>query len=191
MGQPPRSTRRWRLPLGLRFTLALAMVPLLAVRLVGLRFAEVMTELARNERLENQAQAARNLAASLHERRELFETGAATVDRRAGTEPLPVELLADVVVDQNPSEWLEVPGRALPMRAPDGTIASVLRVRLAAARSQERPGKFFLLVDADDERLVVPEVRDGVRLAGDELVVEYGSDAGAMQTLRVQPVERP
>ncbi|MCO5106661.1 MAG: ATP-binding protein [Burkholderiaceae bacterium] len=191
MGQPPRNARRWRLPLGLRFTLALAMLPLLALPLVGLRFAEVMTELARNERLENQAQAARNLAASLHERRELFDPGAATPDRRAGAEPLPVELLADVVVDHDASEWLEVPGRALPMRAPDGTIASVLRVRLAAARSQERPGKFFLLVDADDERLVLPEVRDGTRLAGDELVVEYGTDVDAMQSLRVQPVERP
>src|SRR5690606_6107758 len=61
-----RHPRRWRLPLGLRFALALAMLPLLALPLVGLRFAEVMTELARNERLENQAQAARNLAASLH-----------------------------------------------------------------------------------------------------------------------------
>src|SRR5690606_21554873 len=122
---------------------------------------------------------------------ELFDAGAPPADRRAGAEPLAVELLADVVGAHDASGWLQVPGRALPMRGADGTVASVLRVRLAAARSQERPGRFFLLVDADDERLVVPEVRDGVRLAGDELVVEYGPDAGAMQTLSVQPVERP
>lgn len=191
MGQARRSVRRWRLPLGLRFTLALAMLPMLALPVIGLRFAEVMTELARNERLENQAQAARNLAATLHERRELFEAASPGLDRRAGVEPLPVELLADVIVDQRAGEWLEVPGRALPMRAPDGTVASVLRVRLAAARSHEQPGKFFLLVDADDERLVVPEIRDGVRLAGDELLVDFGPEPAAMQTRRVQPVERP
>jgi signal transduction histidine kinase len=184
-------TRRWRLPLGLRFTLALAMLPLVALPLVGVRFAEVMTELARNERLENQAQAARNLAASLHERRELFEAGAPPGVRGVRAEPLPVELLADVVVDHDASEWLEVPGRALPMRAPDGSVAAVLRVRLAAARSQERPGKFFLLVDADDERLVVPELRDGVMLPGDELIVEHGPDPGAMQVMQVRPLERP
>ncbi len=192
MGSPPRSTRRWRLPLlGLRFTLALAMVPMLALPWIGLRFAEVMTELARNERLENQAQAARNLAATLHERRELFEAATPAADRRAGAEPLPVELLAHVVLDHHADEWLEVPGRALPMRAPDGTVAALLRVRLAAARSQEQPGRFFLLVDADDERLVVPEVRDGARLAGDELLVDFGSDPDALQTRQVQPVERP
>jgi len=191
MGQHRRTARRWRLPLGLRFTLALAMVPLLVLPLVGLRFTEVMTELARNERLENQAQAARNLAASLHERRDLFELGAAAGDRRAGAEPLPVELLADVVVDHDAGEWLEVPGRALPMRAPEGTIASVMRVRLAAARSQERPGRFYLLVDADDERLVLPEIRDGRRLAGDELIVEHGLHADSMRPLHVQPQERP
>jgi len=191
MAAQRRPPRRWRLPLGLRFALALAMLPLLALPLVGLRFAEVMTELARNERLENQAQAARNLAASLHERRELFESGASPADRRAGAEPLPVELLADVVVDHDASEWLQVPGRALPIRGADGSVASVLRVRLAAARSQERPGKFFLLVDADDERLVVPEVRDGVRLPGDELVIEHGQDPGALEAMSVQPLERP
>ena len=167
------------------------MLPLLALPLVGVRFAEVMTELARNERLENQAQAARNLAASLHERRELFDAGASSGARGARAEPLPVELLADVVVDHDLSEWLEVPGRALPMRAPDGSVAAVLRVRLAAARSQERPGKFFLVVDADDERLVLPEPRDGAMLPGDELIVEHGSDPDSMQAMQVRPLERP
>jgi len=187
------SRRRWRPTIGLRFTLALAMLPLLAMPLIALRYAEVMTELARNERLENQAQAARNLAASLHERRELFEAEAG--GQRPGVEPLPVELLADVAVDQDPGEWLEAPGRALPFRvpegSPEGTPAPAPPVRLAAARAQERPGRFFLLVDADDERLVVPEQRDGVELPGDELIVEYGPAPDAMQTLRVQPVERP
>ncbi len=188
---PSRITvrRRWRLPIGLRFTLVLAMLPLLAMPVITLRYAEVMTELARNERLENQAQAARNLAASLHERRDLFEAGLA--GKRLGIEPLPVELLADVIVDQDPGEWLGLPGRALPFRSPEGTISPLAQVRLAAARSQERPGRFFLLVEVDDERLVRPELRDGVELAGDELVVEYGAAPDTMSARRVQAVERP
>ncbi len=182
--------RRWRLPLGLRISLALAMLPLLALPPIGLRFVEVMTELARNERLENQALAARNLAASLHEHRALFEIEQATLGRRAGAEPLPVELLADVIVDHDAREWLDAPGRALTMRAPEGAVGS-MRVRFAAARSQERPGRFFLLIDADDERLVRPERMDGIELAGDQLIVDHGPAPDALQALPVQPRERP
>lgn len=182
--------RRWRPPLGLRISLALAMLPLLALPPIGLRFVEVMTEFARNERLENQGQAARNLAATLHEQRALFEMAQATLGRRSGAEPLPVELLAEVVVDQEPREWLDTPGRALPMLGPDGTVGS-MRVRFAAARSQERPGHLFLLIDADDERLVQPERVDGVDLPGDELVVESGASPEDMHPLAVRPRERP
>lgn len=182
--------RRWRLPLGLRFSLALAMVPLLALPPIGLRFVEVMAEFARNERLENQAQAARNLAASLHEHRALFDVEQATMRRRAGAELLPVELLADVVVDHEAREWLEAPGRALSMRATDAGV-SPMHVRLAAARAQERPGRFFLLVDGDDERLVLPERADGVELAGDRLIVEAGATPETMRARSIVPRERP
>lgn len=187
-GAAPR--RRWRPPLGLRLSLALTMLPLIALPPIGLRFVEVMTELARNERLENQAQAARNLAASLHEHRALFEIDQATLGRRGGAEPLPVELLADVVVDQDPREWLDAPGRALPMHSPDGSV-STMRVRFAAARAQEKPGRFFLLIDADDERLVEPVRRDDVVLAGDELTIDYGDSPQALRSRSVQPRERP
>ncbi|HEY0878703.1 MAG TPA: ATP-binding protein [Zeimonas sp.] len=188
--------RRWRLPLGLRFSLALAMVPLLALPPIGLRFVEVMAEFARNERLENQGQAARNLAASLHERSPLFDVEQATLRRRAGAELLPVELLADVVVDHDAREWLETPGRALSLRPVDAggaanASAGATHVRLAAARAQEQPGRFFMLVDADDERLVLPESVDGVELAGDRLIVEWGAAPEAMRTREVTPSERP
>lgn len=187
--------RRWRLPIGLRFSLALAMVPLLALPPIGLRFVEVMAEFARNERLENQGQAARNLAASLHEHRALFDVEQATLRRRAGAELLPVELLADVVVDDDAREWIETPGRALSLRPVDAAVApsasvGSMNVRLAAARAQERPGRFFLLVDADDERLVRPERVDGVDLPGDRLIVEWGDAPEAMQSREVTPSER-
>ncbi len=189
------NARRWRLPIGLRFSLALAMVPLLALPPIGLRFVEVMAEFARNERIENQGQAARNLAASLHEHRALFDVEQATLRRRAGAELLPVELLADVVVDNDAREWIEAPGRALPMRPVDAAVvpnASVgsMNVRLAAARAQERPG-FFLLVDADDERLVLPQRVDGVDLAGDRLIVEFGETPETMRSRELTPSERP
>ncbi|MCD6673922.1 MAG: ATP-binding protein [Burkholderiaceae bacterium] len=187
--------RRWRLPLGLRFSLALAMVPLLALPPIGLRFVEVMAEFARNERLENQGQAARNLAASLHDHQALFDVEQATLRRRAGAELLPVELLADVVVDQDAREWIETPGRALPLRSAQSGAAGAgvesMHVRLAAARSQERPGRFFLLIDADDERLVLPQHADGVELAGDRLIVESGNAPDAMLVREVTPSERP
>jgi len=188
--------RRWRLPLGLRVSLALAMVPLLALPPIGLRFVEVMAEFARNERLENQGQAARNLAASLHEHQALFDVEQATLRRRAGADLLPVELLADVVADDDAREWIETPGRALPMRpaqpgADASTHAASTHVRLAAARSQERPGRFFLLVDADDERLVLPERAAEVELAGDRLIVLSGDTPETMISREVTPRERP
>ncbi len=177
------ATRRWRVPLGLRFSLALAMVPLLALPPIGLRF------------LENPGPAARNLAASLPEHRALFDVEQATLRRRAGAELLPVELLADVVADDDAREWIETPGRAVPIRPVDPSSAPAgaasMHVRLAAARAQERPGRFFLLVDADDERLVLPQRVDGVDLPGDRLIVEYGDAPDAMRMREVTPRERP
>ena len=188
--------RRWRIPLGLRFSLALAMVPLVALPPIGLRFVEVMAEFARNERLENQAQAARNLAATLQGRQALFDVQQATSGLHGGAEWLPVELLADVVADQDPREWIDTPGRAIPMQADSSPrdadrAAPAMHVRLAAARAQERPGQFFLLVDADDERLVLPQIVDGVELAGDRLIIEYGDAPDRMRAREVTPRERP
>ncbi len=171
------------------------MVPLLALPPIGLRFVEVMAEFARNERLENQGQAARNLAASLHDHRSLFDVEQATLRRRAGAELLPVELLADVVVDQDAREWIETPGRGLPIRPAQAGVganagAGSMHVRLAAARSQERPGRFFLLVDADDERLVLPERVGGAERSGDRLIVESGAAPDQMRPREVTPTER-
>mgnify|MGYP005752551165 FL=1 len=181
--------RRWRLPLGLRFTLVLSLIPLLVLPLIGLRFVEVMTELARNERLENLALAARNLSASLHERPELFSSPEAA--RRAdAVRLLAVGLLAEVNVDQRDREWAGMPSRLLTEPDAGDGRSPTLRVRLSAARAQEHPGKLYLLVDADDERLVLPEVRDGVAKPGDEVIVSVGERAGEMRDIKVQPVER-
>jgi hypothetical protein len=57
---------------GLRTSLLLVLLPLLTLPWLGLRFVERMAEVARDERLENQASAARGLASALHERAELF-----------------------------------------------------------------------------------------------------------------------
>ena len=59
--------RRPGLRLGLRFTLLVALLPLLALPWIGLRFVERMAELTRDSQWETQQAAARSLAASLHE----------------------------------------------------------------------------------------------------------------------------
>src|SRR5688572_3437511 len=64
---PPSGLR-----LGLRFTLLFALLPLLALPWIGLRFVERMAEMTRDVQAETQQAAARSLAASLHERHELF-----------------------------------------------------------------------------------------------------------------------
>src|SRR5690606_22838504 len=69
----PRPGRGVRL--GLRFTLLVALLPLLALPWIGLRFVERMAELTRDIQAETQQAAARSLAASLHERHELFGMG--------------------------------------------------------------------------------------------------------------------
>lgn len=181
--------RRWRFPLGLRFTLALSLIPLLVLPLIGLRFVEVMTELARNERLENLSLAARNLSASLHERPELFASPDAT-KRADAVRLLAVGLLAEVRVDQRDREWAGMPTRLLTEPGAGSARMPTLRVRLSAARAQESPGKLFLLIDADDERLVPPEERDGRMLPGDQITVSVGERASAMRDIIVQPVER-
>jgi signal transduction histidine kinase len=181
---------RWRVPLGLRLTLALSLIPLLVLPLIGLRMVEVMTELARNERLENLGLAARNLAASLHERPDLFVAPNTGARRQDKVRLLAVGLLADVAVDQRDSEWAGMPGRALTDQShAEGSTG--IRARLSAARAQESPGKLFLLVDADDEQLVPPEVREDGTLPGDELILSVGQHPDAMRDIRIQPVARP
>ncbi len=178
-----------RLPFGLRSLLALALLPLVALPLIGLRFVDVMTELARNERLENQAAAARSLAASLHERRELFERDA-VIGAATGARPLPVPTLPRIVVDQRGDEWPGSPPTAL--AAVDAASGAPMRrpVRILAARDGTRPAGMVLMVDADDERLVKPSARDGRVQPGDELIIAFGESPDTMVERRVTPSER-
>ncbi|HRO59456.1 MAG TPA: hypothetical protein PK177_09875, partial [Burkholderiaceae bacterium] len=184
-----RGNWRWRLPIGLRFTLVLSLVPLLVLPLIGLRFVELMTELARNERLETLDISARNLAVPLHERPELFLPPDAT-PRPDSIRSVPVASLDVIDVDQRADEWLAVGAQPLidvsSRRGGARSVSATLRV----ARSQSAPGKLYLLVDSDDERLVRPQIRDGVRLTGDELIVSFGDRSAEMREIRVQPVER-
>lgn len=88
---------RWRL--GLRSTLLVSLLPLLTLPWIGLRFVDRMAELARDERMENQASAARALAAALHERRDLFEAA-------PGIEPTPPGALSRCSSKRwEPSAW--------------------------------------------------------------------------------------
>ncbi len=184
-----RGNWRWRLPIGLRFTLVLSLIPLLVLPLIGLRFVELMTELARNERLETLDISARNLAVPLHERPELFLPPDAT-PRPDSIRSVPVASLDVIDVDQRADEWLAVGAQPLIDVGTRSEAARPVTATLRVARSQAAPGKLYLLVDSDDERLVRPQIRDGVRLTGDELIVSFGDRSAEMREIRVQPVER-
>jgi signal transduction histidine kinase len=212
---------RWRL--GLRWTLLGALLPLLALPWIGLRFVEHMAELTRDERLESQAAAARALAAALHERPELFGADAAVRPLPAGAQPLPVEEIATLRRDGRALEWAGLPSRPLVTQVTGAVPLDTLRVRIAAARPRDDAAHLVLLVEVDDERLVRPQpAGDGgadgstaaaaasvpptppvgasaepradrpgpPMLPGDELIVEAGPSADALQRVPATPVER-
>ena len=92
-GPPRRRLRGWRPRFGLRLMLLVALLPLLGLPWIGLRFVDEMAELARDERLENLVVAARNLATSLHERPELFAATSGSNVHPPDSEPITLDLL--------------------------------------------------------------------------------------------------
>src|SRR5690606_24865478 len=143
-----RRLHGWRPRFGLRLMLLVALLPLLGLPFIGLRFVEQMAELARDERLENLVVAARNLATSLHERPELFAAAAGA--HPPDSEPITLDLLGPVRVDGDAVEWVEVARRALPVVVQGDAPRDTLAPRIAVARSQEHPGKVFVLAEVVD-----------------------------------------
>ena len=192
---PHGGQRLWRRlsRFGVRTSLLVVLLPLLTLPWLGLRFVEQMAELARDERLLNQAAAARSFSAALHERAELFRDLPQSPPP-AGAQPAPVALLASASADGKTDEWVDVSRLILPVTLSPGAPADTLRVRMALARSQELPGRLFVLVEADDERLVrpgdeaaatTPDENVSSEQPGDQLWVETGASA---QTLKSMPV---
>ena len=167
----------WRPRVGLRLMLLVALLPLLGLPWIGLRFVEQMAELARDERLENLVVAARNLATSLHERPELFAAASGSAGHPPDTEPIALDLLGPARVDADAAEWVEVARRALPVTIVGDAPRDTLAPRIAVARSQEHPGKVFVLAEVVDERYVAPDSAG----PGDRMRVFHGDDATAMQ----------
>lgn len=157
--------------------LLIALLPLLGLPWIGLRFVEQMAELARNERLENLVVAARNLATSLHERPELFAAASGAAGYLPDTEPITLDLLGPARVDGDASEWVEVARRALPVTIAGAAPPDTLAPRIAVARSQEHPGKVFVLAEVVDERYVAPDAAG----PGDRMRVFHGDDPAALQ----------
>ncbi len=198
-----RKARFWRLAgrFGLRSSLLLVLLPLLALPWLGLRFVERMAEVARDERIENQASAARALASALHERAELFrDAPLKTAPLAADVQPVQVSVLASVVVDGKIDEWADASRINIPVTVATGAPADTLKIRMSLARSQEAPGRLFLLVEADDERLVRPAdesaslvnaTGEPLEQAGDQLFVDTGATANAMKSMPVLLRSRP
>lgn len=167
----------------------LSLVPLLVLPLIGVRFVEVMVELARNERLENLDMAARILSLPFHERPELF-VSPETARGPEAVRALAVGRLPAVKVDQDASEWRAVPGQVLVDVSDRSGDTEPTHATVRLARSDAAPGRLYLLVVADDESFVRPQMRSGVRQVGDELIVSVGERAAEMRDMRIQPVQR-
>ncbi len=198
-----RKARFWRLMgrFGLRSSLLLVLLPLLSLPWLGLRFVERMAEVARDERIENQASAARALASALHERAELFrDAPQKAAPLPADAQPVQVNLLSSVVVDGRIDEWADVSRLNVPVLVSAGAPVDTLRLRMALARSQEAPGRLFLLVEADDERLMRPvdegasgatSTSESLEQAGDQLFIDTGATASSMKSMAVLLRSRP
>ena len=172
----------------MRFTLLIALLPLLALPWIGLRFVERMAELARDSQWETQQAAARSLAASLHERYELFGLGDPATWLPRGIERVIPQPLPMVLPDGDAVEWAGAPRRELPVQLENGAPLQTLRARLAVAESIGEPGRIFLLVEADDERLVLPgdidTSGDGpVVQPGDQLTVLIGAEEQLLEAI--------
>ncbi len=176
-GPPRRRLRGWRPRFGLRLMLLVALLPLLGLPWIGLRFVDEMAELARDERLENLVVAARNLATSLHERPELFAATSGSNVHPPDSEPITLDLLGPARVDGDAGEWVEVARRALPVTVRGDAPRETLAPRIAVARSQEHPGKVFVLAELVDERYVRPDDAG----PGDRMRVFHGDEPDAMQ----------
>jgi signal transduction histidine kinase len=181
-----------------------ALLPLLTLPWIGLRFVERMAEVGRDERLQNQALAVRALAASLHQRRDLFEVpqaGGEPTGRDASTrppgrvQPMPVQALREGRFDGRIERWAGIARHSLPVARYNESPVSTLKVRFALARVGEAPGKLYLLVDADDERWLPPQVPapgdDSEEMPGDLLRIEVGDSPESMSRVPVKMVERP
>lgn len=179
MAAPLPPCRRPRI--GLRLLLSFALLPLLALPWIGLRFVERMAELARDAQWETQQTAARSLAASLHERPDLFHRADELSRLPRGIEPVVPETLAAATS-------AGALRRPLAVRIEGAAPPSTLRVRIAIARSEPPASRVWLLVEADDERLVLPGDLDTsgggpVVQPGDAVTVLVGAESVLMDAL--------
>jgi len=193
-GSGGRPGSRLGLRLGLRFTLLIALLPLLALPWIGLRFVERMAEMSRDAQAETQQAAVRSLAASLHERQELFGLGdpaqlpqgmqAIVPYAHAGGDTAAGAAIAGAV------DWSAAPRLTLPVQIEGGAPPQTLRVRMAlAVKSGPGPSAaHLLLVEADDERLVLPgdidtSGRGPVVQPGDQLTVQVGDETQWLEAI--------
>jgi two-component system sensor histidine kinase ChvG len=184
----PEGRKRWRLRIGLRWTLLIALLPLLTLPWVGLRFVERMSDLMRNDRLENLGMTASSLAATLHERRTLFGS-APTIDTLpAGAQALPTALLAQVHADARDDDWSDVPRQTLTVSPRGDALPSTLGLRIAVARSQEDPKTLTVRIEAKDERLVPAFDDSGTPAPGDRVRIDSGDSPGALRSLTIVAV---
>lgn len=173
--------------LGLRPALLLALIPVLLLPWLGLRFVVQLVDLTRDERRETLAGAAQNYAAALHERADLFASRSETA-LPGGARPMVASRLARVVVDGRLSEWADLPRQAIPVNALGNAPANTLSANIVVARADD---KVYLLLQTVDERYVARQsLDDGKRiLAGDTAILWAGPTPEELERIEVEPAE--
>ncbi|MGB7301456.1 MAG: ATP-binding protein [Burkholderiaceae bacterium] len=194
-----------KLRLGLRPALLLALIPVLLLPWLGMRFVGEMVDLTRDQRRESLAGAARSYAAALHERGDLFAQRSETA-LPGGARAIVANRLARVVVDGRLSEWAGLerfPIVASPLgAAPQNTLTLGLVV---AQTSPVAGSDTFLLLEAADERYVRRQNAEvaaaettvsndtkktpSQALAGDSVQVWAGERFDALLPVAAEPVE--
>jgi signal transduction histidine kinase len=165
--------RRAGLRLGLRVTLLVTLLPLLALPWAGLRFVERMAESTRDAQWDTQQAAARSLAASLHERHELFGLGDDPARIPRGMQPVSPDAMPSAA-DAGAADGAPVRWQPLPVQAEGGAPVDTLEVAMSLTRfGGDRP-RLLLAIQARDERLVLPGELD---TAGPGPVVQPGDAA--------------
>ncbi|HVL56132.1 MAG TPA: hypothetical protein VM491_06485, partial [Burkholderiaceae bacterium] len=132
--------------IGLRLTLLVALLPLALLPWIGLRFVEQMAQLARDERAESLAAAARGVAATLQLHPELFRDVARREPTAPGATPVAPDTFA--APPAHPAavaeEWLYAVRHELRDARPPLAGAATVTARIALARAQEDPGALYL-----------------------------------------------
>jgi signal transduction histidine kinase len=189
----PTRTKPLALKLGLRPALLLALLPVLLLPWVGLRFVGQMADITREERREALVGAARGYAAALHERADLFVPRNETA-LPGGASALTATSAKKITVDGKVGDWPDAKPVKPTVLAQGEAPADTLQVEAFAVRLESSAGsRQFVMLNAVDERYVPRRKIKGSEdfLPGDTVLFWAGAQPDEMLSIPVQIVGTP